>query len=1029
LRILYVEDNPADADLTRRALLRHAPAASLHLATSLAEARQRLAGDEPYDLLLSDIGLPDGTGLELVSEIRETRLPLAVVMLAGTGDVDTVVAALRAGADDYVIKDAAHGPRLALTLESALTRFRTHAAQEPRIIRLMYAEPDANAAEATRRHLEKHAPNVRVEVVAKIDELLRRIPHGADLPWPCDVLLLECRMEGEASLDMLRALLSEGRLHVPVVMLGQEGDEQLAAHALRLGADVHYLVKHPNYLFALPATLESAHRSALLVREQERLRDSEERFRQLADNIQEVFWMWDPGANKVLYISPAYDHIWGRSGERLYADPDNWLEPIHPEDRPRVEEALRKLTDVDYRIRGGDGSLRWIHDRSFPVRNQQGEVYRVVGVAEDVTERKRAEEQLQAEKALSETLLTSLPGMVYVIDREGRLVRWNREYEGVVGRSGRALLGADALDPIVEEDKPPLVEKIRTVLERGGFDQVEARLRDAGGEIRHYIFSGQRVEINGEALLVGTGLDVTERRREQEALRKSDERFRRYFELGLVGLAITSPSGGWLEVNDEICGILGYERSELLRMSSMDLTHPDDAANDLSQLTRVLSGETDGYSIEKRFVRKDGEVVHAVVAVRAVRDSGGAVEYFVGLLQDVTERRTGEEQQRLLEAQLRQAQKMEAVGRLAGGVAHDFNNMLNVILGYADLALRKVSPVDPLRRNLEEIHAAAERSADLTRRLLAFSRRQVIAPRVLDLNQQMRSMESLLRRIIGEDVDLSFALEPGLWPVSMDPSQVDQVVANLAVNARDAMPDGGKLTVETGNATLDETYSRLHAGARAGDHVMLAVSDTGCGMDAPTLERVFEPFFTTKPEGQGTGLGLAMVYGIVRQNGGSIRIVSEPGRGTSVRLYVPRCEHGEVSETIARPASVQRGHETILLVEDEAKLRELAREILEQLGYRVLAAGSPGEAISLCEKHAGGIDLLLTDVVMPVMNGRELADRVLALRPRVKVLFTSGYTANAIAHRGVLDPDVAFLAKPFSLSALSSTVRATLDRA
>jgi CheY-like chemotaxis protein len=370
---------------------------------------------------------------------------------------------------------------------------------------------------------------------------------------------------------------------------------------------------------------------------------------------------------------------------------------------------------------------------------------------------------------------------------------------------------------------------------------------------------------------------------------------------------------------------------------------------------------------------------------------------------------------------------MEAIGRLAGGIAHDFNNMLGVILGYADLALRRLSAADPLTKSLAGIKAAAERSADLTRQLLAFSRRQAIAPRVLDLDAQLRGMESLLRRIIGEDVELVFRLAHGGWLVSIDPSQLDQVLANLAVNARDAMPAGGRLVVATENVTLDEAYCRIHPEAVPGQYVCLSVSDDGCGMDAATLSRAFEPFFTTKPEGKGTGLGLAMLYGIVRQNGGHVSAYSEPGRGTTFRIYLPRHQGAAVSAEPAEPsARVRRGRETILLVEDEESLRELAQELLEELGYGVLPAAGPGEALTLCEKHAGAIDLLLTDVVMPVMGGKELADRITALRPGIKVLFSSGYTADAIAHQGVLEPGVHLLEKPFVLATLARKVAEAL---
>lgn len=353
--------------------------------------------------------------------------------------------------------------------------------------------------------------------------------------------------------------------------------------------------------------------------------------------------------------------------------------------------------------------------------------------------------------------------------------------------------------------------------------------------------------------------------------------------------------------------------------------------------------------------------------------------------------------------------------------------MLNVILGYADLALRKLSPVDPLQKNVNAIRDAARRSADLTRQLLAFSRQQAIAPRALDLNAQLKGMERLLQRVIGEDVTLEFALSPDAWPVLMDPAQIDQVLANLAVNSRDAMPDGGRLTVETKNMTADETFCRAHVGLRPGQYVMLAVTDTGHGMDAHIREHAFEPFFTTKPEGKGTGLGLATIYGIVRQNEGFVDIYSEVGVGTTFKVYLPRYTGPEIAaEGTVPTAAPARGHETILLVEDQDQLREIASTLLQELGYTVLEAASPGEALTVAEKHPAEIHLLLTDVVMPNMNGKELADRLHAFKPRVRTLFMSGYTADTIAHRGVLGEGVQFLQKPFTLDSLSRKVREVL---
>jgi signal transduction histidine kinase/DNA-binding response OmpR family regulator len=381
-----------------------------------------------------------------------------------------------------------------------------------------------------------------------------------------------------------------------------------------------------------------------------------------------------------------------------------------------------------------------------------------------------------------------------------------------------------------------------------------------------------------------------------------------------------------------------------------------------------------------------------------------------------------------LEAQLIQAQKMESVGRLAGGVAHDFNNMLSLIIGYAELAMDAVGPADKLREDLKEILQAARRATEITRQLLAFARQQPIAPKVLDLNEAVHSMLKMLRRLIGEEIDLAWRPQTGLWPVKMDPTQIDQLLANLCVNARDAIAGVGKITIETGRASFDEAYCAVHAGFVPGDFVLLAVSDDGCGMDKETLGKIFEPFFTTKGVGQGTGLGLATVYGIVKQNNGFINVYSEPGKGTTIRIYL-QLHSGQVQKIEARGAvglPPGRG-ETVMIVEDEPAIMKMGVKMLEKLGYRLLASGSPGEALRLAGQHAGTIDLLLTDVVMPEMNGRELSSRMQALFPQIKTLFMSGYTASVIAHRGVLDEGVNFIQKPLSKPELASKVRAVLD--
>jgi len=385
--------------------------------------------------------------------------------------------------------------------------------------------------------------------------------------------------------------------------------------------------------------------------------------------------------------------------------------------------------------------------------------------------------------------------------------------------------------------------------------------------------------------------------------------------------------------------------------------------------------------------------------------------------------------QQRLEEMLHQSQKLEAVGRLAGGVAHDFNNLLGVITGHGDLMRRQVPEDHPARRRLEQVMKAAERAAGLTRQLLAFSRKQVMQPKLLDLNAAVRDLGKMLERVVGEDVEIEVRAAAELGMVKADPTQVDQVLMNLVVNARDAMPKGGQLTIETANVEFDEAYVASHPPAQPGRFVMLAVSDNGVGMDAETQEHIFEPFFTTKAPGEGTGLGLATVYGVVKQSGGNVWVYSEPGRGTTFKIYLPRVD-GEASagEAAREPAASARGHETVLVVEDTADLRETIREVLEERGYRVLAAADGEKALALVAERTGPIELLLTDVVMPKLGGAELARRVAELRPEIRVLYMSGYSNGAVSRQGALAPGVTLLEKPFTGDALARAVREAIDR-
>jgi len=511
-----------------------------------------------------------------------------------------------------------------------------------------------------------------------------------------------------------------------------------------------------------------------------------------------------------------------------------------------------------------------------------------------------------------------------------------------------------------------------------------------------------------------------ERKRMKQQLDEREEYFRSLIEQAMDIIAVLDPEGALRYASPSVLPLLGYAPEDLVGLSIFALVHPDDVDETLRVFSEGVATGHGGRLLELRLRHKDGTFRHLEAIGRYLLDDP-LVKGVVINARDVTERR-------VLERQFLQVQKMEAVGRLAGGVAHDFNNLLTAILGYADLLLDGLPTLSPLRPDLEEIRNAANRAGALTRQLLAFSRKQVLEMRVLDLNELVADMDKMLRRLLGEDIDVLTRLDPALGAVRADAGQLEQVIVNLAVNARDAMPDGGPLTIETRNAELDDAYVREHVPVQPGRYVMLAVSDTGTGMSAETMSHVFEPFFTTKEAGKGTGLGLATVYGIVKQSGGYVWCYSERGAGTTFKVYLPRVD-APVDQFPARaPLPRTPGSETILLVEDEAPLRALTRRLLERHGYTVLEAGSADAALAIAREHVGPIHLLLADVVLPGASGPTLAGELLSRRADLKVLFMSGYTEDAIVHRGVLAPNTAFINKPFSGENLAAKVRDVLDQ-
>jgi two-component system, cell cycle sensor histidine kinase and response regulator CckA len=612
----------------------------------------------------------------------------------------------------------------------------------------------------------------------------------------------------------------------------------------------------------------------------------------------------------------------------------------------------------------------------------------------------------------------------FSLDRDGMIRQVNLTGARLLGVERSRLVGGRFGRFVTNECHAPFIaflEKAFNGLTKG---VCELALRRDVDESIHVLITAAASEDGQECRIAA--VDITERKRAEEALRESEKRYRHLFEAAKEGILILdADTAKVIDVNPFLTRLLGYSHTDLVGKSLWDFRSLKDLVGSTQAFAEMTAGEyvrreglpletTDGRRIDVEFVSNAYRVERTKVIQCNIRD--------------VTERKRAERARENLEEQLRVSQKMEAIGSLAGGIAHDFNNLLSVILGYVGVELESLREGDPLRDDLLEVRKAGERGAALTSQLLAFSRKQVMQPVPLDLNHVAAGIEKMLRRIIGEDIELVQSLAPDLGLTLADPAQIDQVIMNLVINAREAMPDGGRLTIETANVHLDDDDAARLGGMKSGPHILLSVTDTGCGMDVQTRARLFEPFFTTKAMGKGTGLGLSTVYGIVKQSGGDIQVRSAPGQGSTFMIYLPRELLGvERAPSVPPPATRTGGTETIIVVEDEDAVRILAKRILRAAGYTVLAAASGGEALVACESHKGDIHLVLTDVVMPLMGGQALVQRLAKVRPKIKILYMSGYTNDAIVHHGVLDPGTHFIGKPFSAAKLTTKVREVLD--
>lgn len=764
--------------------------------------------------------------------------------------------------------------------------------------------------------------------------------------------------------------------------------------------------------------------------DRERLRQSEETYRALFDGAADAIFVLD-AEGRIVDANAAACRNLGYSHAELLGRPGTDIDG--PDHAPLAEERLEQVR------RNGSGVFETIHIAAdgHPIETEcnirlfdyAGEPALLV-IARDIGDRKRDQKAIERERDRAQQYLDVMESMLVAIDTDMTVTLVNRKACETLGYPERELLGTNWLETCVP---PEIREELREIAAalRGGQPSDgawhEHPVLTKSGERRLIAWHNAVLRDDDGAVvgLLAHGEDVTEHRAAEDALRRSEEQYRRIVETANEGIWILDEAGSTSFVNRQMAEMLGYQPQDVVGRPVSDFIHEDFACTLKATLERRREGAAEVY--EARYVRRDGSDLWVITSGNPLYNDDGSYVGAMGLMTDITERKAAEEEAARLEERVRQAGRLEAIGRLAGGVAHDLNNMLAPIMGFADLALITLDPSHAAYAHIEQVQAAAERARDLTWRLLAFGRRQPLDIRPINLNDLITELDGVLRITIREDIQTRIVLSPELPAVMADATQIEQVLVNLVVNAQDAMPTGGTLTIETAPVYLDDDYATERPDVSAGPHVMLAITDTGEGMTKEALERAFEPFYTTKRPGAGTGLGLASAYGVVRQHGGHMTLYSELGQGTVGKVYLPSITDAAERVRVTTSERIGHGNETIMVVEDDEMVRALTCQMLERAGYRTLEADGAEQALALADTDDGRFDLLLTDVVMPDINGKQLYAQLRARVPGLRVLYMSGYTDDVIAHHGILDPGTHFVAKPFTVALLTTRVREVLD--
>ncbi|HDL18944.1 MAG TPA: PAS domain S-box protein, partial [Bacteroidetes bacterium] len=761
------------------------------------------------------------------------------------------------------------------------------------------------------------------------------------------------------------------------------------------------------------------------------LREREAFFSTIVENIPISLFIKDAGDLRFLRCNKAREELFGYSREEVIGKTNEDLFP------PKLAEFLTQkdreviasgglVETAEERVSTRHKGERILHTQKIPLFDEMGEPKYLLCISEDITEQKQIEKALRESEEKFRRIVGVIHDVLYAVDSETREFSYlspvftkmfGYTEEDIQKMGGRSAF----LTQVIQNDQ--------FTNQKEKFDLLKVKVQKPEKTVRWeswwrckdgrlLCIEDHSVPIYRDGRLAGTYgslRNITERKAAEQEIRKLSQAV----EQSPASIVVTDPDGNIEYVNPKFCRITGYSSEESIGQNPRILKSGEQSKEFYENLWQTITNGETWYG-EFHNMKKNGDLFWEKAIIGPIKEDNGAISHFMAIKEDITERKQ-------LEDQFRQAQKMEAIGTLAGGVAHDFNNLLTVINGYSQILLNDLKKDDPMYGDIREIYEAGERAAQLTQQLLAFSRKQLVAPEVLDLNDILYLLKKMLQRLLGEDIFLTITCDERPCIIHADRTQMEQVIMNLAVNARDAMPEGGQLTILTENILLAPEHGQTPLSLAAGEYILLMVSDTGEGMDEQTRAKIFEPFFTTKESGKGTGLGLAMVFGIAKQSGGEILVDSEPGKGTTFRVYLPRSEYEDQKVSVLKEDMALNGWETVLVVEDEDMVRELACRTLRRAGYRILAARNAGEAFMICEQTEKPVHLLLTDVVMPVINGRELAERLLQVKPGMKVLFMSGYTDDAIIRKGLLEEGLDLLHKPFAPPVLLKRVRAVLD--